>query len=115
MVEDLLVRIGNKASKRGREDDTPKNFEIRGAKILKRKVMGLCGSNATKSLDELAAIFYNLGACDSVEDAKDMIPKLYDKNISYTSSSSHFLRLERAENSKGEEGCRLSIWGYNSD
>ena len=60
------------------------SFKKRGAKILKRKVMGLCGSNATKSLDELAAIFYNLGACDSVEDAKDMIPKLYDKNISYT-------------------------------
>ena len=85
MVEELLVRIGKNASKRGREYDTLENFEIRGAKILKRKVMGLCGSNATRSLDELASIVYKLGGCDSVEEAKDMIPKLYDKDISYTS------------------------------
>jgi len=55
--------------------------EQSGIKYFKRKVLGFCGWKTTKSIEELAEIFHNLGMVENIAAGKKIIPKLYGKEF----------------------------------
>lgn len=78
-----------------------------GIKIFKRKVLGLCGHKTVKSLDELANILMDIRVVNSLDEGKEMIPQLYGKCLTYsTSHSSHSLYFDEIEY-KGRKACKI--------
>ncbi|MDP3728423.1 MAG: hypothetical protein Q8R18_03125 [bacterium] len=66
---------------------TEEEWAKRGVFLFKRKVLGFCGWETTKSLDELADILEELYIAENIEEANDkIIPKLYGKALLYTGS-----------------------------
>ncbi len=47
-----------------------------GAQHFKRKALGLCGSSAIKSLDEFAELLTSTNIANSLEEAKELVPKI---------------------------------------
>ena len=114
MVEELLVRIGKNRLK-GSKDAylTPEGFESVGKIVLKRRLMGICGFEVTKPLEDLVGIFHELGAGDSVDKLKEEIPTLYGKELRYPRGMWWVMRFYKAQSSDGKEGCIIGV--YNTD
>jgi len=58
-------------------------FDIQKAKAFKRKVLGLFGQSAVKTLDETARALYQTGIVSSVEEGRKIIPHLSKSELIY--------------------------------
>lgn len=84
-----------------------------GIRIFKRKVLGLCGSKTVKSIDELADALMGINVVRSLEEGREMIPKLYGKCLTYsTKHSTHRLYFDEIEY-KGRKACKILRFKVN--
>ena len=90
---------------------------INGAKIFKRKALGLCGLSSVKSLEEMAQLLCETGVVSSVEEGKELTPSLVDKSITYSNPFSFpptpiggELGFSRVRNSNGQEAYRIYVF-----
>jgi hypothetical protein len=72
----------------------------RGATDFKRKIMGICGTRAIKSADELADILIavNPNSCELKEELKTIASKLDNQKIKYDWGTIYFQRIEEKNN-----------------
>lgn len=56
---------------------------MEGIKIFKRKVLGLCGKETTKSLEELTTVLKEMDIVNSISKGKKFIASLYGKELIY--------------------------------
>lgn len=47
-----------------------------GVQNFKRRILGLCGREAYKTLDELARTLYDVGAVPGIEEGRELVPQL---------------------------------------
>lgn len=99
-----------------------------GVKVFKRKLLGLCGRTRVKSLDEIAQALHETGIASSLDEGKEIVPSLLDNKVCYERYHLHddeddqrcyetrrFLSFKRVMNGKGEEACRISLYGISSE
>lgn len=92
---------------KGNECKTPEEWEYEGALIFKRRVLGFCGYETTKSIDDLAKILVELKAVGCQNAGKTFTRKLYNQHFNY-GDGMHHLTFRKVEDSKGKEYCRIS-------
>ena len=56
-------------------------YRIQGMKLFKRKMLGICGKKAVKSMDEISSALYELGIIPSLEHGKPLIAYLDNKDM----------------------------------
>jgi len=93
---------------------------IDGAKVFKRRALGLCGEKSVKSLDEIAMILSEIGVTSSLEEGRLLVPSLVNLNIKYWEIISYPNRptsrksivLEKVFNESNQENYRIKkvVW-----
>ena len=94
-----------------------KNSQM-GIKAFKRRVLGFCGTNTVKSLDELANIFVEMKATSNKNEALKLLPLLTGRNLDYRTdilNTPYYLNFERVSNNQGQEGYRIIANQYYLD
>ncbi|MBX4196509.1 hypothetical protein KW805_02895 [Candidatus Pacearchaeota archaeon] len=79
-----------------------------GPKRFKRKALGLCGSDAVKSLDEMAQLLYETGIASSQEEGREITPSLVGKKV-YYDSNNDYLTFESVQSTTGAKAYRIFI------
>lgn len=62
-------------------NDAEKRWE--GIKIFKRKALGICGRQSVKTLDEMAKLLYDTKIASSIEEGKELTPKIVGGRARY--------------------------------
>lgn len=92
---------------------TPKRWERhraqQGIKRFKRKALGLCGEDTTKSLDELAELLCTVNIVNSVSEGIKLIPCLGGIGVDYGFPPYFSKRLSITEVSSFGEGKKYRI------
>lgn len=88
-------------------------WTAKGLKTFKRKVLGLCGNESTKSLDELTKILTEMNVLSSAEEGKEFIRGLYGTELPYEYSNS--LGFTKVKNRNGDESCQITKRPYGHD
>ncbi len=70
-IKDLFLRAKDRL--KGRDDISKVKY---GLKLFKRKLLGFCGSEGTKSIDDIAGALKEIGVVSSVEEGKRVMPLL---------------------------------------
>lgn len=87
-------------------------WEWQKRKNLKRKLLGFCGTKAVKSLEGIARILIELGACNSINEGVEKIRHLYGKRINYHSGifGGNGLTFFKDTDSDGKEAVNVSTY-----
>ncbi len=109
---DLTGILAEGARSKGEKFRTLEEWKSMGLMKFKRRVLGLCGQKTTKSIDELANILYELGAVKSLNDGRELVPKLYGVTLNYGGG---YLTFMAVQNSRGEAAIRIKRSGYVYD
>jgi len=110
-----------KSSLRNDEYKTSEEWIDKGLIDFKRRILGLCGTQTVKSLDELAKILTELRIVDSVDTGRQFVKdELYGKEVYYGSdvlTKYAKLSFTKIYNRKGQEVCRVDRvrLGYSSE
>jgi|SRR3989344_5239439 len=88
---------------------TQREWEVRGLTNFKRRVLGFCGRQSVKSIDELARILTELKVIDSAEEGRQFIEGLYGTDADYGNGT---LKFTRVQNNNGQEACRINRSDY---
>lgn len=83
---------------------TQLEWEFKGLTAFKRRVLGFCGQETVKSVDELAEVLSELHVIPSKADAQGFVQKLYGQQIDYGNGR---LRFEPVDSSQSVGGCRI--------
>ena len=86
--------------------------ELQGAKILKRKLLGICGWKSTKTLEEIAQVLHSTGIASSLEEGRGIVPLLVGREISYGGGD---LKFKEVEDVEGNKRYRISKKLYSPD
>ena len=95
---------GANSSSSREEYKTPSEWTKIGLKNFKRRVLGLCGRESVKSLDELAGILTEMKVIDSPKDGPEFIEGLYGKKAEYANGTLEFTEVQ---NKKGS-ACKIN-------
>ena len=80
-----------------------------GAKIFKRKVLGLCGLSTLKSSDQLEKLLCETKIASSVEEAREIVPMLIKyESINY--STHKFLIFKEVEDEKRNKYICINVY-----
>ncbi len=104
---DCFLRAGRATAKDdGLRTQEKRDFSDRqrGLKIFKRRVLGFCGKESYKSVDELAKILVDIHAVPNIDGGRALVPRFYG---SYANYGSKELCFGRAGTRDGAEGCRV--------
>lgn len=109
MPKKELEELFKKASKIKKTDYyTPHGLDqmqyFDGVKRFKRKVLGLCGKEAVRSLEEMAQALYDINAVSSMEEGKKIAPQLAGTEPAYGDS---YLEIVKVQNLRQQEGYRI--------
>lgn len=96
---------GAESSSPTEEYRTQSEWATRGLKNFKRRVLGLCGRESVKSLDELVGILTEMKVIDSAEKGNNLIEGLYGKEANYGNG---ILEFTKVQNKEGNEACRIN-------
>lgn len=89
-----------------------------GAKALKRRLVGFCGSSSIKTLDEVASALHLIGIAKDLEEGRKIVPLLVSDRIysgpGYGSADDCIknVRLVPAENNGGQKTFYVIIDKY---
>jgi len=85
-----------------------------GAETFKRKVLGLCGSQSVKTLDEMAQTLYATGVASSIEEGREIVPTLIG-TVRYNKWKG--LSFDEVTDGEGSKRYRVSdfVARYDSD
>lgn len=75
-----------------------------GVRRFKRKVLGLCGDETIKSLEEMAQALYDINAVSSIVEGKKIARQLAGTEPAYGDS---YLEIVKVQNLRQQEGYRI--------
>ncbi len=78
-----------------------------GAKIVKRKLLGICGKETIKTLEQTAKVLYETGIVSSLEEGREIVPQLDGVDLLY--SSSKIISFKKVINGRGQESYRIMV------
>ena len=82
--------------------------KLSGAITFKRRALGLCGKESTRSLDEMAILLNDTNIVGSLDEGKKLVPKLVGKRLDYG-----YLReisFDEVTDSDGDKAYRISAY-----
>jgi len=90
---------------------TQGEWEERGLKLLKRRILGFCGRKTVKTLDDLTEALVDLHIIEPKEGER-FIQGLYGKRFSYIQLGlgipyGAVLEFSKAQDEDGNEACRI--------
>ena len=85
--------------------------QMNGVKRFKRRVLGLCGRQSVKSLDEMAQILHQIGIASSEEEGRTIVPTLDGAKLSYTADKE--ISIAEVENVHGQKAYRIKYFNYS--
>ena len=83
--------------------------QAEGGRILKRRILGLCGLKSIKTLDEMARILYDTGIASSVKEGREITPLLMGERVSYACGK----EIVFEEVNDGNSNTKYRITAYN--
>ena len=90
------------------EDEDRKTRARLGAKKFKRKVLGFSGTIVIKNLEDLAKDLFEVGAVESLEEGKVLVPYLDGAEVEYsTFIMSKRMKFNKVTNQQGEEKYKV--------
>jgi hypothetical protein len=89
------------------QEEWNKMKSMNGARIFKKKVLGIFKSETIKSLDEVAKLLYETGVVPSIEKGKEIVPALDGKYVPYSNYRYDNLAFEGFENKDGQKLCKI--------
>jgi hypothetical protein len=92
---------------------TEEERRIKGARTFKRKVLGLCGSQSIKTLNEMAQTLYSTGIASSVEEGREITPLLMGGRVSFGLSKE--IAFDEVIDGKGNKKYRIWAYSYSYD
>ncbi len=115
-LHSVFARAGN--TKKGSYNTPGQEFEAlsqSGAKLFKRKALGLCGFSSVKSLEELANLFVETKITNSYDEALDLIPRVVQANELHSHGISFgmlkYMSIKRVNGDSKEVKYKISAWG----
>lgn len=81
---------------------------LNGAKRIKRGLLGLCGKESVKNLDEIASVLHNLGATETIEEARKIVPLMNELYYGEYSGITNRIPVLRITPEKGSLNYRVS-------
>ncbi len=116
-IREYLARAAKPDGKCRTEEEQLRFLSQKGAKILKRKLLGLCGTKAIKSLEEIASVLLETGVAYTVAEARELVPALTkSRSIHYGGSpykGIHFLTFYEVKTCEGNTKYKVSAWTDN--
>ncbi len=85
--------------------------ENKGAKVIKRKLLGICGWESIKTLEEIAQALHSTRIASSLEEGRAIVPLLVREKIRYSSCAwlnDWYLVFEEVEDREGNKRYRVS-------
>jgi len=104
MEQNEIANVIARATRRGKFL-TEEERQVEGARIFKRKVLGLCGSQSVKTLDEMAQTLYATGIASSVEEGREITPSLMGGRVSYSLCKE--IAFDEVTNGEGDKKYRI--------
>ncbi len=98
---------GARSASKRTEFQTPEEWGILGLRQFKRRTLGFCGAESTKTLEVLAGVLSELHVTSSEDEGKEFIRGLYGREARL-GSPWNYLTFERAINPPGVEACRIT-------
>ena len=114
----LFSKIGKADGKYRTTEEESAHLSQFGARKLKRRLLGVCGRNALKTLDEFAEALLDVGIAKSPEEAKELVPKIVQAS-DHTSgdpnlANLYFCELKRSGGEDVRDSVRVMKW-YGND
>ena len=117
-----LVELFAKAGKADTKYKTDKErltyLSETGAQTFKRKVLGLCGYTSIKTLEEIAELLQNTNITSSLEEARELVPKIVAANQSHSHAICRgrlrYLSFDEVENPNGDLKYKITAWTADS-
>ncbi len=85
--------------------------QLEGVKTFKRKVLGLCGYQSIKTLDEMAQTLYSTGVASSVDEGREITPLLMGSKVRYGVSGQ--VGFEEIIDGQGNKKYRIFVLKYS--
>ena len=112
-VQGLISKIGNKKEGFGTPEERFEYLIHTGSEKIKKAILGRFGKEKIKSLDELSKIFFDVGLAESINEARELVPKI----VSASEKDMHiiergmlsYLRFKEVRNNKGEISYRINV------
>lgn len=121
-LADLFAKAAKPDKKYRNQDEQTRYSRENGAQRFKRRVLGLCGHVAVKSLDQVAQLLVDTGIISSLDEARETVPKIVRANkLNHMAISrgdgllgDKYLRFEEVKDQKGNVMYRISSFSYDS-
>ncbi|MFZ5955032.1 MAG: hypothetical protein ACOYT4_01280 [Nanoarchaeota archaeon] len=98
-------KLGEKTSLYLSKEEWEKKRGLDGSNRFKKRVIGFFRKSTTKPIKELANLLAEVGAVDTFEQGKELIPKLYENYLEY--GGIYTLGFFEVENNSGEKAVRI--------
>ena len=113
-LETLFVKAG-KPDGRYRTDEEQVTFlSENGAQRFKRKALGLCGRTTLKSLDEVAQLLVDTNIAQSIEEARQYVPKIVQANELHSHAINRgglgYMAFDEIKNPSGDVKYKITAW-----
>lgn len=110
-MKDIFARASKGSRRKGNAciNYQDKNASIEGAKIFKRRVLGICGTYSMMPLDELVDILCSMGVVSSLEEGKKFVPRLYGFRLDYGEGILNFIEVKR----DNKKACLITRDNYS--
>ncbi|MDP3986783.1 MAG: hypothetical protein Q8P81_01000 [Nanoarchaeota archaeon] len=91
---------------------TEEERRVKGARILKRRALGLCGSESVKTLDEMAQLLYSTGVVPSLEEGRVITPSLVGRRVLLGENyyGYDYLAFDNVNNGDGQKAYKIRIY-----
>ena len=107
-LDKLFSKAGRVKSGYASPEERVRYQTISGARKFKREVLGLCGKESIKSLDEIAEALLRINIAGSLSEARQIVLQIEGANlhcfcgylIDLEPGCSEYIQLEPVENSK---------------
>jgi len=87
------------------KDERESQRAYSGATKLKRLALGLCGSKALKTLDEMGELLYSANMATSAEEGRSLVPHLLGQFIRYSPFGN--MKISEVQNPNGEKNYKI--------
>lgn len=103
------------------QDELERQIAYDGAKRFKRRALGLCGRSTTKNPDQMAQLLYETGVASSINEAREILPKLAGKSVQYKVNlpevmvSCRYLLFDQIRDYSGNVSYKINFRFFISD
>ena len=110
----LFAKAGKSDEGYGTDEEQLAFLSQNGSQRFKRRALGLCGGTTLKSLDEFAQLLVDTKIAETMEEARQYVPKIVRANELNSHAISRggagYMQFGEVKNSRGDVKYKISAW-----